>query len=62
MRLSREQVIEIVENPDAETPTHEGRTNAWRRRDSDWIRVTWIVENDVTVIISFNRDKTGPPT
>lgn len=59
--LTQEQVVDIVENPDAETPTHEGQTNAWRQRETDWIRVTWIAENDATVIISVNRDKAGPP-
>jgi hypothetical protein len=58
--LSSDQVKDIIENPDTETPTFEGRTNSWRRRGTDWIRVTWIIENNVTIVVSVNRDKGGP--
>jgi 2',3'-cyclic-nucleotide 2'-phosphodiesterase (5'-nucleotidase family) len=60
IQLSSEQVRDIIKNPDSETPTVENRTNSWRRRGEDWVRVTWIIENNVMVVVSVNRDEDGP--
>lgn len=59
--MTRTDVIAIIENPDAETPTHKGRTNAWRKlNDNSWIRVPYITEDGVIVVISVHPRKRGP--
>ncbi len=54
LHMTQAEIVTIIENPDAETPTHKGRTNAWRKVSGGWIRVPYVIENDVIVIISVH--------
>lgn len=58
--VTEDDVIETLRHPDVVTPTIEGRSNAWRYLGPRWLRVTHIVEGDVTVIISVMVKRAGP--
>lgn len=60
LHMTQADVVAIIENPDAETPTHKGRTNAWRKLNGSWIRVPYIFEDGVIVVISVHPPKRGP--
>lgn len=54
------EVEATLSAPDAETPTEKGRTNAWRGRAGDWVRVTYTQESGDTVIITATPRRKGP--
>jgi hypothetical protein len=58
--ITAEDVLATLRHPDAVTPTIEGRSNAWRYLGPRWLRVTHIIEDDLTVIISVMVKRTGP--
>jgi hypothetical protein len=52
-KLSEADVTEVLRRPDRTTPTsHPGRTNAWKRVGDRWLRVTFTVEGETTVVIT----------
>lgn len=63
MRLYGVTVAEVeaaLAAPDAETPTHRGRVNAWKQRGGEWLRVTYIREGADIVIITATPRRKGP--
>jgi hypothetical protein len=55
------EIIDILQHPDAVTPTEKGRLNAWRFIGPHWIRVTYITRGDRTDIVTVTAKRTGPP-
>lgn len=59
-KIAEAEVIAVVEKPDKTTPSEEGRTNAWKQRENDWLRVTYIVEQGATTIVTVTVTPRGP--
>ena len=64
-RISRDEVEALVQNPVQLIPQDQHRLNAWgrlrvMRTQTEWVRVTYVVEQAVTVIISVTPRRTGP--
>jgi hypothetical protein len=58
--MTIEDAIDVVLHPDVVTSTEKGRSNAWRNVQSHWIRVTYIFERDLHVIITITLKPVGP--
>lgn len=59
-KLSPEEVTLALTSPDLVTPGGPGRTNAWKETDRGWIRVTFIEEAGVLVVITATPRQRGP--
>jgi hypothetical protein len=59
-RVAEQEVAQVLASPDALTPAGQGRTNAWKRRGDDWLRVTFLAEGEDTVIITVTPRRRGP--
>lgn len=59
-QLDVPHIIDVVERPDAVTPTEKERWNAWKRIDDYWLRVTYRTEADRVVVITVTVKSSGP--
>ena len=64
-RISRDDVEALVQNPVQLIPQDQDRLNAWGRlrvirTQTEWLRVTYVLEQAVTVIISVTPRRKGP--
>jgi hypothetical protein len=59
-KIAEDQVAAIIAEPDATTPGVRGRTNAWKRHGDEWIRVTYIPDGGVIVVVTVTPKRRGP--
>ena len=53
-KISEELVGSVIDNPDSQTPTIKGRTNAAKAIEGRIIRVTYVREEAQTVVITVS--------
>jgi len=59
-KIEKEEVIQVVKAPELLEQSIKGRQNAWRRRNKEYIRVTYKEEHGRIVIITVTlKEKRG---
>ncbi|HIE12567.1 MAG TPA: DUF4258 domain-containing protein [Desulfotomaculum sp.] len=63
-RIKPEEVLAVIHQPDHEADSIKGRKNAWKKRNSDWLRITFVSDDGgnktvitVTVKQKFHREE-----
>lgn len=59
-RVTQNDVIAVLNDPDQVTPSRKGRQNAWKRTVKQWMRVTYISEGARTVVVTVTIKPRGP--
>ena len=58
--ISEDDVITAIEQPDQTETEDNGRLNAWKRLEGDWLKVVYVVEPRGTIVITVTRKRKGP--
>ena len=59
-RVTREEVEQVLADPDLRTPSIRDRWNAWKLVDGRWLRVTHVTEGPDTVVVTVTAMQHGP--
>jgi len=59
-RIPEADAIRAIEDPDHVESEIRDRVNAWKRTGAGWLKVTYVVENETTVIITVTLKGKGP--
>jgi len=59
-RLSQDAAVEVLNAPGQVTPRYHGRMNAWKRMPGGWLRITYIDEGEVRVVVTVTLRPRGP--
>ncbi len=58
--IAEEEILLVLSEPEHTSPSRIGRINAWRRRPTGWLRVTYVDEDGRRVIITVTPRRRGP--
>ena len=59
-RITEADVGATIRGPDAVTPSHDRRTNAWARHGEQWLRVTYAAVGERIEVVTVTLRKRGP--
>lgn len=59
-RLVEAEITAAIEHPDEVTPSEKGRSNAWKQRETDWIRVTYRTHGNRIDVVTITLKDRGP--
>lgn len=51
-KISEEEVVSCIRMPLLQEPARKGKTHSWQRVGTKFLRVTWLEEEDATIIIT----------
>ena len=51
-RISPEEASQAIEAAECIEPTEKGRQNAWKKKDDKYIRVTYLGEEERSVVVT----------
>ena len=58
--ITEADVDATIRGPDAVTPSHDRRTNAWARHGDQWLRVTYAEVGGRIEVVTVTLRKHGP--
>jgi len=59
-RLNPDVVADVINEPEAVTPSVRGRCNAWKRVERRWVRVTFVDEGAEIAVVTVTVRRQGP--
>jgi hypothetical protein len=58
--LTEAEVSDAMHQPDCVTPTSHGEQRAWKDIPRGWLRVTFVKEDQTTIVITVPVRRPGP--
>ncbi len=58
--VSLADVLGAIDAPDVQTPSRHGRQSAWHYSRGRWLRVTYIDEAEIRVVVTVTVRRRGP--
>jgi Domain of unknown function (DUF4258) len=58
--LTEAEVSDALRQPECVTPTRYGERHAWRHIPRGWLRVTFVKEDQTTIVITVTVRRRGP--